>query len=110
MKDLPAREKLDLAAMVAEYLVLAGSLDKTSALEDFERANELSLQLAMLLPAAIYRAMIEAVGQPTAKVNPASVAVMLREQLLAPSEGDLRAAQIAFHMPGMPDKPRGRAH
>ena len=39
MKDLPAREKLDLAEMVAQYLVLAGTLDKTSPLEDYDRAN-----------------------------------------------------------------------
>ena len=63
MKDLPAREKLDLAEMVAQYLVLASTLDKTSPLEDYDRANELSLELAMLLPSAIYRAMVDAVAK-----------------------------------------------
>jgi hypothetical protein len=113
MKDLPAREKLDLAEMVAQYLVLAGTLDKTSALEDYDRANELSLELAMLLPSAIYRAMVEAAANPDGKVNPASVAIMLRKELLAPLEGDLHAAQVVFHAPGVgnvPEKPKGKTH
>jgi len=110
MKDMPAREKLDLAEMVAQYLVLAGTLDKTSPMEDYDRANELSLELAMLLPSAIYRAMVEAVGHPDGKVNPAAVAIMMRRELLAPLEGDLQAAQIVFHAPGALDKPKGKAH
>ena len=113
MKDLPAREKLDLAEMVAQYLVLASTLDKSSALEDYDRANELSLELAMLLPSAIYRAMTEAAANPDGKINPASVAIMLRRELLAPLEGDLQPAQIAFHAPGAPaavEKPKGKTH
>lgn len=113
MKHLPAREKLDLAEMVAQYLVLAGSLDKTSPSEDYDRANELSLQLAMLLPSGIYRAMVEAAANPNARVNPATVAVMMRSELIAPLEGDLDAPSIAFHAPeavAMTEKPRGKAH
>jgi hypothetical protein len=110
MKDLPAREKLDLAEKVAQYLVLAGSLDKTSPLEDYDAANELSLELAMLLPAAIYRAMVEAATSPSSKANPASVAIMLRKELLAPLEGDLQPAQVVFHAPGAPEKAKGKTH
>jgi hypothetical protein len=110
MKDLPAREKLDLAEKVAQYLVLAGSLDKSSPLEDCDAANELSLELAMLLPSAIYRAMIEAASTPNSRVNPASVAIMMRRELLAPLEGDLQPAQVAFHAPGVAEKPKGKTH
>jgi len=111
MKDLPAREKLDLAEKVAQYLVLAGSLDKASPLEDYDAANELSLELAMLLPSSIYRAMVEAAAHPDAKVNLASVVIMMRKELLAPLEGDLNAAQVVFHAPGAMEKPRStRAH
>jgi hypothetical protein len=110
MKDLPAREKLDLAEMVAQYLVLARALDKTSMPEDWDRANELSLELAMLLPTAIYRAMVEAATHPESKVTPAAVAIMLRKELLAPLEGELQASQVAFHAPGAVEKPRGKAH
>jgi hypothetical protein len=111
MKNLPAREKLDLAEKVAEYLVLANSLDKTSALEDYDRANELSLQLAMLLPTYVYRAMVEAAAQPSGKVNPASVAMMMRKELLALDEGDLQADQVVMHAPGpAEEKPRTKAH
>ena len=111
MKNLPARERLDLAEKVAEYLVLAGSLDKTSALEDYDRANALSLELAMLLPTYVYRGMVEAAAHPTGKVNPASVAIMMRKELLVLEEGDLEAAHIVQHAPGPPeDKPRPKAH
>jgi len=110
MKDLPAREKLDLAEKVAQYLVLAGSLDKTSPMEDYEAANELSLELAMLLPSSIYRSMVDAASHPNDKCNPASVAVMMRRELLAPLEGDLTAGQVAFHAPGAAEKPKGKTH
>ena len=111
MKDMPAREKLDLAEMVAQYLVLAGTLDKTSPLEDYDRANELSLELAMLLPTHIYRAMVEAAAHPSAKANPASVAIMMRSEFIAPEEGSLAADHVAFHAPGAAmERPKGKAH
>jgi hypothetical protein len=110
MKDLPAREKLDLAEKVAQYLVLAGSLDKGSPLEDYDAANELSLELAMLLPSPIYRCMVEATAHPDAKNNLASVVIMMRKELLAPLEGDLNAAHIAIHAPGVVEKPKSKAH
>ncbi len=111
MQDFPAREKFDLAAMVAQYLVVASTLDKNSAPEEYDHANELSLELAMLLPGRIYRAMVEAAANPDGKVNQATVALMLRKELFAPLETDLQPEQIALHMPGggVP-KPRGRAH
>lgn len=110
MKDFPAREKIDLTEKVARYLVLAGTLDKNSAPDDYDMANELSLELAMVLPSAIYRAMVEAAAHPDGKVNPASVAVMMRKEMLAPTDGDLQAEQVAFHTPGVTTKPRSKAH
>lgn len=110
MRNLPAREKFDLAEKVAQYLVLAGTLDKTSALEDYDRANELSLELAMLLPGTIYRSMVEAAARPDAHVNPASVAVLLRAEMMAPDADELPAAEVAFHTPDVPERPRGRSH
>ena len=110
MKDFPAREKLDLTEKVARYLVLAGTLDKNSAPDDYDMANELSLELAMVLPAAIYRAMVEAAAHPDGKVNPASVAVMMRREMLSLGEADLQPEQVAFHTPGVASKPRSKAH
>lgn len=110
MKDFPAREKIDLTEKVARYLVLAGTLDKSSAPDDYDMANELSLELAMVLPSAIYRAMVEAAAHPDGKVNPASVAVMMRKEMLAPADGDLQAEHIVFHTPGVTTKPRSKAH
>jgi hypothetical protein len=110
MKDFPAREKLDLTEKVARYLVLAGTLDKNSAPDDYDMANELSLELAMVLPSPIYRAMVEAAAHPDGKVNPGVVAVMMREQLLAADAPALHAEQVVFHTPGVTTKPRSKAH
>jgi hypothetical protein len=110
MKDFPAREKLDLTEKVARYLVIAGTLDKNSAPDDYELANELSLELAMVLPSAIYRAMVEAAAHPDGKVNPASVAVMMRREMLSLGENDLQPEQVAYHTPGVATKPRSKAH
>jgi hypothetical protein len=110
MKDFPTREKFDLAAMVAQYLVVASALDKGSALEDYDHANELSLELAMLLPGGLYRAMVQAAAQPDDKVNHATVALMVRKALFAPLESDLQPEHIAFHAPEASPKPRSKAH
>ena len=110
MKDFPAREKLDLTEKVARYLVIAGTLDKNSAPDDYDLANELSLELAMVLPAAIYRAMVEAAAHPDGKVNPATVVVMMRREMVGPSDDELQAEQVAFHTPGVATKPRSKAH
>jgi hypothetical protein len=110
MKDFPAREKLDLTEKVARYLVLAGTLDKNSAPDDYDMANELSLELAMVLPSGIYRAMVEAAAHPDGKVNPATVAVMMRKELLSPADAELHAEQVVFHTPGVTSKPRSKAH
>ena len=109
MRNLPAREKFDLVEKVSQYLVLAGTLDKSSALEDYDRANELSLELAMLLPAAIYRSMVEAAARPDGHANPAAVAVRLRAEL-DPDADELPAELVALHSPGVPERPKGRAH
>jgi CO/xanthine dehydrogenase Mo-binding subunit len=111
MRDFPAREKLDITEKVARYLVIAGTLDKNSAAEDYDVANELSLELAMVLPASIYRAMVEAASHPDGKVNPGVVAVMVRKEFLADGNAELHPEQVAFHTPGSPaSKPRSKAH
>ncbi|MDZ5461052.1 hypothetical protein [Azohydromonas lata] len=110
MKDLPAREKIDIVEKVAQYLVLAGALDKSSPLEDYERANELSLELAMLLPAPLYRSVAEAGTHPTEGLNPATVALMVRQTLFT-TEGEEQPVMLAVHVPGLSDKtPRSKAH
>ncbi|MES3015991.1 MAG: hypothetical protein V4750_19970 [Pseudomonadota bacterium] len=110
MKDFPAREKLDLTEKVARYLVLAGTLDKNSAPDDYDMANELSLELAMVLPTPIYRAMVEAAAHPDGKVNPATVVVMMRKEMLVANDPELHPEQVVFHTPGVATKPRSKAH
>ena len=108
MKDFPAREKLDLTEKVARYLVLASTLDKNSAPDDYDLANELSLELAMVLPSAIYAAMVEAAAHPDGKINPAAVAVMMRKEMT--SDDGLHPEQVVFHAQGAQPRPRSRSH
>jgi hypothetical protein len=111
MKDLPAREKIDIVEKVAQYLVLAGALDKSSPLEDYERANELSLELAILLPAALYRSVAEAAAHPTERINPSTVALMVRQTLFATEGEEQQPVMLAVHVPGLTEKsPRSKAH
>jgi hypothetical protein len=35
---------------------------------------------------------------------------MMRRELLAPTDPDLQAEQVAFHTPGVTTKPRSKAH
>lgn len=112
MKDFPAREKLDLIEKVARYLVLASTLDnKSSAPEDYDLANELSLELAMVLPSSIYRAMVLAAAHPDAKVNPGTVVALMRQEMFGVVQADLLPEHIALHTPALPPpRPRGKAH
>ncbi len=110
MKDFPAREKIDLTEKVARYLVIAGTLDKNATPDDYDLANELSLELAMVLPSEIYRAMVEAAAHPDGKVNPATVAVMMRKELLSAADADLQVEHVVLHTPGVASKPRSRSH
>jgi len=111
MKDFPAREKLDLIEKVARYLVLASTLDKGSEPDEYDLANELSLELAMVLPTGIYRAMVTAAAHPDGKVNPGTVVAMMRKELFGSLDADLQHEHLALHAPGLPaPKPRGKAH
>lgn len=110
MKDFPAREKLDLTEKVARYLVLASALDKNSAPDDYDLANELSLELAMVLPSAVYAAMVEAAAHPDGKINPAAVAVMMRREMMTEDADGLHPEQVVFHAHGAQPRPRTRSH
>jgi len=52
------------------------------------------------------------VQHPDGKCNPASVAIMMRRELLAPLEGDLQSVQVVFHAAGggVVEKPKGKTH
>ncbi|MFA5785289.1 MAG: hypothetical protein WC962_10460 [Phycisphaerae bacterium] len=89
------------AARVAEYLALARRLKESSPEPDFERANQLSWELAMWLPEEIYKQMTYAIAKPNQEVNELSVAISVRKLLLGDKAGNLVANDIAHHAPGI---------
>lgn len=93
-------------ARVAEYLALARRLKESSPESDFERANQLSWELAMWLPEQIYKQMTLAIVNPNPDVNELSVAISVRKLLLGEKAGDLKPDDIAHHAPGIGKKNR----
>jgi hypothetical protein len=96
--DLKVREQ---AKRVAEYMALARRLKEASPESDFERANQLSWELAMWLPDNIYKQMTTAISKPNQDVNELSVTIAVRKILLGEKAGNLGADDIAHHHPGI---------
>jgi hypothetical protein len=92
------------AARVAEYLVLARRLKESSPESDYDRANQLSWELAMWLPDEIYKQMTLAIARPNQNVNPLSVTISVRKILLGEKAGNLVQDDIGHHAPGIGKK------
>jgi len=99
--DIKVREQ---AARVSEYLALARRLKGKSEDSDYERANQLSWELAMWLPSDIYKKMVKAIASPDEKNNELTVVVEVRKLLLGDKAGDLTSDDIAHHAPGIGKK------
>lgn len=89
------------AARVSEYLALARSLKKESGELEYERANQLSWEMAMWLPADIYRNMVKAIVAPDGSINELTVVIEVRKLLLGEHAGNLSPDHIAYHAPGI---------
>jgi hypothetical protein len=100
------RKVQEQAARVAEYMALVRRLKESSPESDFERANQLSWELAMWIPDEIYRQMTMAIVQPDQNVNELSVVVAVRKLLLGDGAGSLGPDEIAHHAPGVGQKNR----
>jgi hypothetical protein len=100
--DLKIREQ---AIRVAEYLALARSLTENSSIEDYRKANQLSWELAMWLPANIYKEMVAAIVCPNNTTNELTTVVKVRNLLLGKNSskntGNLTADNIAHHAPAI---------
>ena len=96
--DLKVREQ---AAKVAEYMALARDLREDSPVDDYRKANRLAWELALWLPADVYRAVGKAIAAPDSKTNPLSVVVTVRKVLLGAAAGDLASDSIIHHAPGI---------
>jgi len=85
-------------------MVLARSLHESSPPEKYEKANRLAWELALWLPADIYKAMGKALTKPDSKTNPLSVVVSVRNALLGNADGNLTQDDILSHAPGIGKK------
>ena len=100
--ELKVREQ---AAKVAEYMALARDLREDSSVGDYRNANRLAWELALWLPANVYRAVGKAISAPDSKTNPLSVVVDVRRVLLGEAAGDLVPDNIIHHAPGIGRRP-----
>ena len=98
------RKVQEQAARVAEYLALARRLKESSPESDYERANQLSWELAMWLPEEIYKETTHAIGSPSRKVNELTATISVRKLLLGSKAGNLTSDDIAHHAPGIGKK------
>jgi hypothetical protein len=87
------------AEKVAEYLALASQLKENSSDEEYLKANNLSMELAMWLPADIYREVVKAVANPNSRTNNFSAIISVRKYLLKENAGNLSPDDMACHYP-----------
>ena len=93
------RKVQEQAARVAEYLALARRLKESSPESDYERANQLSWELAMWLPDKVYKEMVTAIARPSQDVNELTVCISVRKLLLGEKAGNLSSENIGHHAP-----------
>lgn len=89
------------AARTAEYLALAHRLKTDSPPSDYERANQLSWELAMWLPTELYEKMGQALTSPSRENNILTIVIECRKLLLKENAGTLDSEKIASHAPGI---------
>ena len=92
------------AANVADYMAIARELKGSSSDEDYRIANNLAWELAMWLPADVYKTLGRALSKPDEKNNPLSVVIDVRKVLLGDEVGDLTKDDIIHHAPGIGKK------
>jgi hypothetical protein len=98
---------LTIVPKVAEYLALASTLHVTSSSTLYCRANQLSFELAMVLPAELYAHIVQAIANPTPDHNTCTAAIAMRAWLgQQETRNPLMADNIARHAPGAGQKNR----
>ncbi|MFP3356837.1 hypothetical protein R0K17_05690 [Planococcus sp. SIMBA_143] len=99
--DLKAKEQ---AEKVAEYISIARNLNESRPNEDFVKANKLAWELAMWLPADLYKAMGQALVNPTDDNNELTIITKVRKLLLTNDIEGLTSKDILVHGPNIGKK------
>jgi hypothetical protein len=93
--------KRAIAEKVAEYLSLAPTLKPSDSTHEYRRANQLAFELAILLPAEIYKSMAAALIKPTEAQNRLVVIIAVRAWLLDEPTEDFGPDNVLQHAPGI---------
>jgi hypothetical protein len=80
-------------------------LKESSSESAYFRANHLAWELAMVLPADLYRTITSAVRSPSEHTNPLTVIVDIRRNITFGVDDNLSTENIVMHAPGA-GKPR----
>ncbi|WP_313894669.1 hypothetical protein [Psychrobacillus sp.] len=86
------------AAKVAEYLSLVKNLQTE---EDYRKVNKLAWELTMWLPSDVYKAMGQALTNPSDSNNELSIIIDIRKILLGKESGNLTQDDVIQHGPGI---------
>lgn len=101
------RRQLDMrdrAARVAEYVAMwhasgeVNDVDSMEKLEFYRRLNQLSFELALFLPADVYKQLGPALAKAPSGKTAGDILVDVRKHLLS-DPGDLTAENIIYHWP-----------
>jgi len=95
--NLKVRER---AEKVAEYMALQTNLKESSPQNEYDRVNKLGWELAMWLPADLYRKVAQSATRPSLKDRFETV-IEVRKLLLGDKAGDLTWNDMMFHAPGI---------
>ena len=96
--DVKVREQ---AAKTAEYLATVYRLQATDGNEVYRRVNQLGWELALYLPADVYRHVRDAAVNNGYDRNYLTALIAVRTHLLGNNAEDLVADDIAFHAPNV---------
>ena len=81
-------------------MALQTNLKENSPQNEYDRLNRLGWELAMWLPADVYRKLARAATSPTLKERFETV-IEVRKLLLGDKAGDLSWNDVMFHAPGI---------
>lgn len=99
--DLKVQEQ---AVKVAEYPAVARNLQENSSKFDYQKANQMSWELAIWLPEELYKKMVCAIASPGEKENELTTIISIRKFLLKEKAGNLTSEDIAHHAPNIGKK------
>ncbi len=96
-------ERKMLAVQAAEYLFLAVTLTESDSKELYQKVNKMGWELALLLPAEIYRKIVLAIASKDYSAVKECYQSLLevRKLILKDQAGDLSVDDIALHLPGI---------